>query len=72
VLIVLHSHATEKKLSDAKHAFLSLVQSQNHFHSQDHSCIDQFFLSGDAGKIKKMRDRLLAQKEIKKTVLVFL
>ncbi|MBI2597569.1 MAG: hypothetical protein HYW50_00045 [Candidatus Diapherotrites archaeon] len=68
VLIASHSHKTEKFLSEAKHAFQKLVKSQNHYCTNGNECIDIFLLGGNGTKIKKMRDVLLKNKDIKKIV----
>ena len=72
VLVVNHSHATEKSVSQAKHAFQALVKSQSHYCTTGDKCIDMFFLSGSAEKIKKMKNMLLKNKKIQKTALVLL
>lgn len=72
VLVLRHSHETERFVSDAKHAFQSLVKSQNHFCSSPSECVDLFLLVGSAEQIKKMRNRLVAHKGIRKTSLVVL
>ena len=70
VLVVNHSVDTEKFVSKTKHSFQQIIKSQNHFCSNKHECVDMFLLSGSAEKIKKMRNALLQNKNIKKIVLV--
>ncbi|MDO8634448.1 MAG: hypothetical protein Q7K34_04120 [archaeon] len=70
VLIVSHSHETEKFVSQTKHRFQSLVRTQNHFCTTGERCIDLFLLSGPGEKIKKMRDTFFRNKKIEKIALV--
>ena len=70
VLVISHSHETEKFVSETKHAFQSLVKTQNHYCTAGDKCIDLFLLSGPGEKIKKMRDAFYGNKKIEKTALV--
>lgn len=70
VLVVDHSHETEKFVSEAKHSFQQLVKSQNHHCTTGKECIDIFLLHGKADEIKKMRDKFHKNKGIKKISLV--
>ena len=70
LLVVRHSHETERFVSKTKHAFQKLVKLQNHYCSEKNQCTDLFLLSGDAVLIKKMRNALLKNREIEKLVLV--
>ena len=72
LLVVFHSHETEKMVSQIKHRHARLIKSQIHSEIKGESCIDLFLLSGDANEIRKMRNAFLKNYKIKKTELVIL
>ncbi|GEM_PF-1958319 len=70
ILVIDHSHKTEKFVSSTKHGFQSLVKGQNHYCTTGSHCIDTFLLHGPAEQIKKMRNSFLKNKDLEKIVLV--
>ena len=72
VLVVQHSHETEKFVSEIKHAFIKLVKNQNHSEVKTGHCIDVFLLQGNADEIKKMKNALANNRKIKRIQLIAL
>ena len=72
LIILQHSHETEKFVSDIKHEFIKLIKSQNHAEVETDYCIDVFLLKGNADEIKKMKNALGNNRKIKKIEMVLL
>ncbi|MDO8628040.1 MAG: CopG family ribbon-helix-helix protein [Candidatus Diapherotrites archaeon] len=72
LLIVRHSHETEKFLSTLKHEFQKVIQSQSHNCIFDDQCLDVFLVKGDAEKIKKFKNSVVGNNKIQKVKLVVL
>lgn len=70
VLVVHHSHQTDRFVSGVRHQFQTLVKGQNHYCTADNECIDLFLLHGSAEQIKKMRNRFLKNRGLQRLVLV--
>lgn len=70
VLIISHSHETEKFVSQTKHAFQQLVKTQNHYCTTGIQCIDMFLLHGSGEKIRQMKNSFLKNKKIQKISMV--
>lgn len=70
VLVLFHSHESEKFVSSVKHLFQGLVQSQNHACINGDECVDTFVLHGPGNRIRAMRDRLLSHKAMRSISLL--
>ncbi len=70
LLVVQHSHETEKFVSEVKHGFIKLIRSQNHSEINPSQCIDVFMLSGRAEEIKKMKNAFSNNRKVKKISLI--
>lgn len=70
VLVLFHSHESEKFVSQVKHRFQGLVQSQSHGCINGHECVDTFVLHGPGSRITSMRDTLLRHKAMRSVALL--
>lgn len=68
ILIISHSHKTEKLVSKTKHEFREIITTQNHYCTKKDKCIDYFMLYGDGQKIKQMKNVFEKNKEIEKII----
>ncbi|MEM4257199.1 MAG: hypothetical protein QXD98_02455 [Candidatus Diapherotrites archaeon] len=70
VLIITHSHKTEKFVSNTKHEYKKIIKIQNHYCTKKEKCIDYFILQGSAKKIKEMKNKFQKNKGIEKTLFL--
>lgn len=54
VLVVVHSHKLEERLTHVKHHFADIIMTQLHSHVRDEKCMDLFVLQGSAEKVRGM------------------
>jgi CopG family nickel-responsive transcriptional regulator len=64
VLIVLHSADMEQAISQAKHDFEDIIDTQVHNHSVEGKCLDIFILHGDAPRLVDFERRVSAFDEV--------
>jgi len=51
-------HGVNDVLIDLQHKFHDIIQSTTHLHLDSHNCLELILVRGEAGKIKKIKDRL--------------
>jgi CopG family nickel-responsive transcriptional regulator len=51
VLIVIHDRKLEDRVTDIKHDFEDIINTQIHSHLQDDKCLELFILDGDAQRM---------------------
>ncbi|MHC1625675.1 MAG: CopG family ribbon-helix-helix protein [Methermicoccaceae archaeon] len=54
VLLVAHNQQCEGAVSELKHEFDSIIQTQLHSHLKNGKCLDVFILDGDAAQIRSL------------------
>jgi CopG family nickel-responsive transcriptional regulator len=54
ILIMIHNHDDENKVTEIKHRFEEITQTQIHSHLQKNKCLEIFVLEGESEKIKEM------------------
>lgn len=64
VLILIHNHDDEGIVSDIKHKFKGVIQTQIHNHFKEDKCLEIFVLEGNADKIKEMVRLLQTSKKM--------
>jgi CopG family nickel-responsive transcriptional regulator len=60
ILILIHHQKSEDKVTQIKHGFEDIINTQIHSHLQKNQCLELFILGGDAGRIREL-SRLLTQ-----------
>lgn len=60
ILILIHPQRSEDKVTEIKHNFEDIINTQIHSHLKENQCLELFILEGDAGRIKEL-SRLLNQ-----------
>ena len=51
VLIVIHDHTAEDKVSEVKHDYLDVIYTQLHNRFQEGKCLELFIIDGDAKRV---------------------
>ena len=54
ILLVVHSQEMEGVVTEIKHKFEDITNTQIHSHSRENKCLEVFVLEGDADRIKEM------------------
>ncbi|BDZ68901.1 CopG family ribbon-helix-helix protein [Methanobacterium ferruginis] len=58
ILILIHPQKSEDKVTQIKHQFEDIINTQIHSHLQENQCLELFILEGDAGRMREL-SRLL-------------
>ncbi len=58
ILILIHPKKSEDKVTEIKHNFEDIINTQIHSHLEENQCLELFILEGDAGRIREL-SRLL-------------
>jgi CopG family nickel-responsive transcriptional regulator len=58
ILILIHPKKSEDKVTQIKHHFEDIINTQIHSHLQENQCLELFILEGDAGRMREL-SRLL-------------
>jgi len=65
-----HEHrGLMQTLTDIQHNYLNVIQSSLHSHVSHDKCVEIILLRGDAGIIKEIAERLMAQKGVESVKL---
>jgi CopG family nickel-responsive transcriptional regulator len=64
ILILIHNHDDEGVVSDIKHKFKGVIQTQIHSHFKEDKCLEIFVLEGNAENIKEMVRLLQTSKKM--------
>jgi CopG family nickel-responsive transcriptional regulator len=51
LLILIHDQKAEDKVTDIKHDFEDIINTQIHSHLKDDKCLEIFIMEGDAGRM---------------------
>ena len=54
ILLVIHSHDSERIVSEIKHDFKDITKTQIHSHFEHEKCLEIFVLQGNAERVKEM------------------
>lgn len=54
ILILIHSQKAEDKVTEIKHDFEDIINTQIHSHLQDEKCLELFILEGDAQRMNQL------------------
>ena len=54
ILILIHHQKSEDKVTEIKHDFEDIINTQIHSHLQKNQCLELFILGGDAGRIREL------------------
>jgi len=60
ILILIHHQKSEDKVTQIKHDFEDIINTQIHSHLQENQCLELFILDGNASRIREL-SRLLNQ-----------
>ncbi|MEG3224918.1 MAG: nickel-responsive regulator 1 [Methanobacteriales archaeon Met13] len=58
ILILIHPQKSEDQVTEIKHDFEDIVNTQIHSHLQEQQCLELFILEGDAQRIIQLHQRL--------------
>jgi len=58
VLIVIHDHTAENKVSEIKHDYLDVIYTQLHNRFQEGKCLELFIIDGDAKRVIALVNRM--------------
>jgi CopG family transcriptional regulator, nickel-responsive regulator len=58
ILILIHPQKSEDKVTEIKHHFEDIINTQIHSHLEENQCMELFILEGDASRIREL-SRLL-------------
>jgi CopG family transcriptional regulator, nickel-responsive regulator len=58
ILILIHPKKSEDKVTQIKHNFEDIINTQIHSHLQENQCLELFILEGDASRMREL-SRLL-------------
>jgi CopG family nickel-responsive transcriptional regulator len=54
VLFIIHSQKVEDKVTEIKHDYEDIINTQIHSHLKEENCLEMFILEGNALRIKEM------------------
>lgn len=54
ILVLIHNQDAEDKVTEIKHDFEDIVNTQIHSHLKEHKCMEIFILEGKAERIKEL------------------
>lgn len=54
ILILIHKQEVEDKVTEIKHDFEDIINTQIHSHLKEHKCMEIFILEGNAERIKEL------------------
>ncbi|MEN4005981.1 MAG: CopG family ribbon-helix-helix protein [Methanobacteriaceae archaeon] len=54
VLVLIHNQEVEDKVTEIKHEFEDIINTQIHSHLKEHKCLEIFILEGNAERIKEI------------------
>jgi CopG family transcriptional regulator, nickel-responsive regulator len=57
VLSLIHSQKVEDRVTDIKHDYEDIINTQIHTHLKDENCLELFILEGDSFRIKELTQR---------------
>jgi CopG family nickel-responsive transcriptional regulator len=57
VLFLIHSQKVEDRVTDIKHDYEDIINTQIHTHLKDENCLEIFILEGDAFRIRDITQR---------------
>lgn len=60
-----HQRRLQDKLTGIQHEEHDLVVSATHVHLDHHNCLEVIIVKGEAGRVRKMADRLKAERGVK-------
>lgn len=60
-----HSRELQNSITDIQHSHLSTIITTQHVHLDHHNCLEAIILKGRSEKIRKLSDRLKAQRGVK-------
>lgn len=54
ILILIHKQASEDKVTEIKHDFEDIIETQIHSHLKEDKCLELFILEGDAERMRTL------------------
>ena len=54
ILMLIHSQNVEDVVTEIKHRFEDITNTQIHTHLRENKCLEVFILEGDAGRVREM------------------
>jgi CopG family nickel-responsive transcriptional regulator len=54
ILVLIHNQEAEDKVTEIKHDFEDIINTQIHSHLKEHKCMEIFILEGNAQRIKEL------------------
>jgi len=56
ILVLIHTQESEDKVTEIKHDFEDIINTQIHSHLKDHKCLELFILDGNGQRMKELSD----------------
>ncbi|MBI5680873.1 MAG: CopG family ribbon-helix-helix protein [Methanobacterium sp.] len=64
ILVLIHKQEAEDKVTEIKHDFEDIINTQIHSHLKDNACLELFILEGDANRTKKLSKKFQTSRKI--------
>ncbi|MEN4016870.1 MAG: CopG family ribbon-helix-helix protein [Methanobacterium sp.] len=64
ILVLIHNQEVEDKVTEIKHDFEDIINTQIHSHLKGHKCLEIFILEGNAERIKEISRKFQINRKI--------
>lgn len=64
ILVLIHNQEVEDKVTEIKHDFEDIINTQIHSHLKGHKCMEIFILEGNAERIKEISTKFQINRKI--------
>ena len=70
ILILIHNQKSEDKVTEIKHDFEDIIETQIHTHLKEDKCLELFILEGDADRMNKLTKMFQTTRKIEYVRLI--
>ena len=70
ILILIHNQKSEDKVTEIKHDFEDIIETQIHSHIKEDKCLELFILEGDANRMNTLTKMFQTTKKIEYVRLI--
>lgn len=64
ILVLIHKQEAEDKVTEIKHDFEDIINTQIHSHMKDNTCLELFILEGNADRTKEISKKFQTSRKI--------
>jgi CopG family nickel-responsive transcriptional regulator len=64
ILVLIHNQEAEDKVTEIKHDYEDIINTQIHSHLKEHKCMEIFILDGNAQRIKEISQKFQLSRKI--------